>query len=482
MSSLTQILSLFPQGDLAAIKAAVVQAPVVSSQNGSTVVQDILSDTDCVRYVPGGTEFQAAGRKITEPAPDEVVLLATSVSLCGTDIDLIKKAQANTLPAEAMGKVVGHEAAGFVVGLGSKVKTEGKWQIGDMVCLDSHFACERSQHSHFDDCVHSGQSCDGIVGGIRGAMQPDGQRAQPRDGYWSRLLVVPVSALPVPLPVETAQHLRAPSTLESLGNIYMIIGQLKDSGLLEKPATAALLVSGLGATGYPLAAVAAHYGFQVYGINPSPGKRQFALEAGVMKEAWASMSEAQPAITAQLKAGKIDQVIVVVMAGQPAALEEALAALESEEWRAATRRACIVFGLYSDPQAVMPGLPADSKPIAQRDFVFSRQHFVTPSGTIVAGVCGRDLRAWQTLMADIAPQAPATPPGNQASPSNQAAAQSSPPALVTQLNQAIYSLPTPDPLHSIADELNQGAEHIQQLLRTQKALKLAANFVFKAQA
>jgi threonine dehydrogenase-like Zn-dependent dehydrogenase len=454
-----QVTQAFASGELSQVKKALDALQPQTAANGATVLPEFIGTTDCVRYVSGGIEFQAEGREIKEPAPDEVMLLATSVSLCGTDVDLIKKAQANQLPVEAMGKVVGHEAAGFVVGVGANVTD---WQIGQMVCLDSHFACGRPGHDHFDDCVHSGQSCDGIVGGIRGELAEDGHRQEPRDGYWSRVMVVPASALPLELPVAVAQHLTAPSTLESLGNIYMIVGELEKQGLLENPGRTALVVSGLGATGYPMAAVAKHYGFHVVGVNPSEGKRVFAQTAGAIDESFATTAELLPHFKSHLDKGEIDNFVIVVMSGHEAALEDALAVLNDAQLTGAKRRACIIFGLYSDAQKPMPGMPAGSKPVPQRDFVFSRMSYTSDNGVEVYGVCGRDLKAWQMLMKDLQPDSAGNPP-----------------ALATMLNKAIYTLPVADPLQEIAETLNKGAKNVEQVLREHQALKLAANLVVK---
>jgi threonine dehydrogenase-like Zn-dependent dehydrogenase len=448
----------FQSGELNQVLELVKNLTPVTQPNGSQMIADFLGKADCVRYVAGGIAFQKEGREITAPADDEVTLLTTSVSLCGTDLDLIKKAQANQLPPESMDKVVGHEAAGVIVGLGKNVT---EWQIGQLVCLDSHFACARPEHHHFDECVASGQSCDGIVGGIRGALQPDGQRQAPRDGYWSRVITVPVSALPVPLAPETAQHLTAPSTLESLGNIYMIIGKLAEVGLTQNTDKSILVVGGLGATGYPLAAVSKHYGFQVWGINPSEGKRVFAEKAGACDQTMATTQELLPKFQAALKDG-VENLIIVVMSGDQGALKDALAVLNDPSLSTAQHRACVAFGLFADAQAPMPGMPASAKPMAQRDFVFSRQSYTSEQGVEVYGVCGRDLKSWKTLMKDLEPDSS----GNA-------------PQLTQMLNKAIYSLPVADPLQAIAEALNKGPDYVNGLLKEHQALKLAANLVVK---
>lgn len=444
-------MSLSTSTNIVTLQKQLQAAATRRTPQGATVAIELPTAADCVRYVPGGIEHQREGLSIADLAPDQVLIQPVAVSLCGTDIALIDKAHQNALPAEAMGKVVGHEAAGVIVGVGAEVK---HWQIGQVVCLDSHYACGDQGHAHFNDCVASGRSCDGIVGGIRGAMLPDGGRAEPIDGYWSRLIVAPVSALPLELPAATADTLAAPSTLESLGNIYMMVGQLKKLDLLKQPEQTLFVVVGLGATGYPMAAVATHYGFEVVGINPSESKRLFALEQQAVVQALPDFSTLE-----DLSKDK-SQVVVVITAGAEVAHQEALDWLEARtEFQ---RKVAIEFGLFSDATKPLPycTLLQGEKPLSQRDFVFSRHSFETPTKTEVYGVCGRDLEAWQTLMRDIQPDG-----------------QGQPPLLVRQLNAAVHVLSGAEALQSIAETLNQGSSSVDKLLRSQAKLKLAARFI-----
>lgn len=426
------------------------QQEILSSQvqtlaDGSKVVIPLPKEVDAVVYTDHGVEFQSAGRSVSQLAAKEVLIEPISISLCGTDIDLIDKAHRGELPKSAIGKVVGHEAAGFIVGVGNEVTN---WQLGQLVCLDSHFACELPEHTHFNDCIESGQSCDGIVGGIRGAQLPDGTRAEPRDGYWSRLFTAPVSSLPLELPVSVAQHLAAPSTLESLGNMYMVIGQLDSIGLLEQADSTLFVVSGLGATGYPLTAVATHYGFEVVGLDPDPAKREFAQHQGTVAAAYADWSELAPHLANQ------QHVAVVITAGVEVAQRGGIEWLNQLDNSDLARRVAVIFGLFSDPTKPMP---FDPNQTPQRDFVFSRQSFTTEQATEVYGICGRDLPAWQRLMSDLQP-----------------AADGSAPKLAAQLNAAQHVLTGQGALEQIATVLNQGSRAVLNLLEETKTTKLAA--------
>lgn len=444
------IPSLFEKKSLFDIQKQLLSLPETQGKDGSRYLNECVGAVDCVRYSDTGIEFQPNGRTVQAPLPHEILLLPTSVSLCGTDLALIEKAQEGKLPPETQHKVVGHEAAGFIVGLGSEVTG---WELGQYVCLDSHFACQRLGHHSFQDCVMSGKSCDGIAGGIRGTLKADGARAETYDGYWSRVIAIPASALPLELPLKTAQHLKAPSTLESLGNIYMIVESIQQAGFLDKPEETLCIVSGLGATGYPMAAVATHYGFDVMGINPSEGKRTFALQQGACQETFAQLEE----VATKVKNYK--KVVIVVTADVPAAHEQALQFLNTVV-PAETERLAIIFGLFADPALPLPLVPAPYDTMPQREFVFSRHSCITPSGVQVIGVCGRDIGAWEMLLKDLQPDA-----------------QGNPPHLVAMLNAAQYQVPGTDVLKTIAETLNQGTKAVESTLAQQHALKLVANLL-----
>lgn len=440
---------LLSNKNLQEIQNSLSNTAVVTRPDGARYYKTAIGQTDCVRYTQTGIEYFPDGREIKPPAENEVLIMPTSVSLCGTDLGLIEKARAGQLPPETAGKVVGHEASGFIVGLGSKVTN---WKLGQFVCLESHYACGRPGHQSFDDCVMSGLSCDGIAGGIRGSLSKDGVRQETYNGYWSRLLAIPQSALPVELPLEIAENLKAPSTLESLGNLYMIEGQLEKIGLTKEPEKTLLVVSGLGATGYPMACVAKHYNFYVVGINPSIGKRDFAKKQRAVDVAYQTLEEVEPHLS------QFENIAIVVTADHPSAHEDAIAFLETKA-SSKKRKVAILFGLYADPTQPIAGAPTEFAQMPQRDFVFSRHSYTSESRVEVYGVCGRDLKSWQTLMKDLRP------------------IDNKVPELVTMLNQAQLQIAGDNPLKNIAEALNQGANHIDQMLKEHNALKLVANFL-----
>ena len=438
-------------GNLLQLQQTLEQNEIVHDPNGSRYFNGMFGQFDCVRYTAQGIEFRGKDNAIDEIQDDEILLYPTSVSLCGTDLALIDKAKSGGLPDEAIGKIVGHEAAGFIVGLGKQVT---KWKLGQYVCLDSHVACEQLNHHSFDDCVQSGKSCDGIVGGIRGVLNSSGaERLDPPTGYWSRMITVSQSAIPMIVPVEIAEKLKAPSTLESLGNLYMIQELLRDLELLNQPERTVCIVVGLGATGYPMAAVASHTGFQVFGVNPSEAKRSFAVEQGAVSQAFETIEEAMVAVDSL----SFENLVIIVTADAPSAHESALFELE-KMGESVKRKICVLFGLYADPLQPIKGAPKPFDSVPQREFVFGRKNFTSANGVETYGVCGRDLRAWSSALRDL-----------DATKNKRAD------RLIQMLNAAQLQVDGADALESIALLLQERSSAVELRLKETGALKLVAN-------
>jgi threonine dehydrogenase-like Zn-dependent dehydrogenase len=232
----------------------------------------------------------------------------------------------------------------------------------------------------------------------------------------------------------------------------MIMGQLETLGLTSDPSKTLLVVSGLGATGYPMAAVAKHYGFFVAGVNPSASKRDFAKEQGAVDAAYETLDEVL------VHKNEFENIVIVVTAGQNSAHEDAMKFLATQA-SDRKRKVAILFGLYSDPKQPIAGAPEQFAQVPQRDFVFSRQSFKTGEGVEVYGVCGRDLKSWQSLMLDLTP------------------VKGEIPHLVKMLNAAQLQVVGENALSDIAQTLNQGAAHVESSLRAKNALKLVANLI-----
>lgn len=373
--------------------------------DGAVFIPEFLGPTLSIGYVGALGECGKITnliKTITPPKEDEIIMIPFSISLCGTDAGLISHLKKGDIDPSMYMHIAGHEAAGFIVGVGRNVDPG---LIGQIMCLDSHYACGNNGHSSFDQCITDG--CDGIVGGIRGSKRFDGARNPPIDGYWGRIIKAPASAMTLPIPAVMAEYLIAPSTLESLGNIYEIMERLKEIDAVTDTGRKILLISGLGATGYPLSVVAKHYGYEVVGIEPSEGNRNLAIQNDTCHTC-ATSSEAHEYVRERLQAGEIDTVITAVMSGNPQAYEDVLD-LQRGITDTRLRKILIAFGLFSDSMVRMPGV---DEPVPQREFVFGRRNGRTSDGTEVYGVCGRSMSAWRTLIDDLSPDISGIKPKN----------------------------------------------------------------------
>jgi len=75
---------------------------------------------------------------VPEPAPHEVVVKVRTSGLCGTDLHIA----AGEFPAARPGIILGHEYAGEVAALGSKVTN---FKLGDRVTVDPNIPCHQCE-------------------------------------------------------------------------------------------------------------------------------------------------------------------------------------------------------------------------------------------------------------------------------------------------------------------------------------------------
>jgi threonine 3-dehydrogenase len=87
--------------------------------------------------VEAGPGVELIERQVPEPGPGEVLLRVDAASICGTDLHLFhwdEWAAENLVPP----RILGHELAGTVVGIGSGVT---RVREGDLVGVESHLFC-----------------------------------------------------------------------------------------------------------------------------------------------------------------------------------------------------------------------------------------------------------------------------------------------------------------------------------------------------
>ena len=74
---------------------------------------------------------------VPEITPDQVLFRVEKVAICGSDIALYAWNEVAQLIA-SLPFIPGHEAAGVVVKIGSKVTT---LKVGDRIAIENHFFC-----------------------------------------------------------------------------------------------------------------------------------------------------------------------------------------------------------------------------------------------------------------------------------------------------------------------------------------------------
>ena len=82
-------------------------------------------------------EVGLEGRTCADPGPGEVVVAPTVVGICGSDMHLYKEGRIGDSVVEAP-LVLGHEAAGRIVAVGSQVT---EFTVGDRVIVEPGIAC-----------------------------------------------------------------------------------------------------------------------------------------------------------------------------------------------------------------------------------------------------------------------------------------------------------------------------------------------------
>ena len=103
--------------------------------------------------------YHGPGNKAWEQVPDPVVIDSTdaivrveATTICGTDLHILK----GDLPAVTDGRILGHEAVGTVIEVGSAVR---RVRVGDRVlvsCITSCGTCRYCREGHAGQCLGGG--------------------------------------------------------------------------------------------------------------------------------------------------------------------------------------------------------------------------------------------------------------------------------------------------------------------------------------
>jgi len=98
---------------------------------------------------------QAALSDVPEPEitdDADVIVRVEATSICGTDLHIL----AGDVPSVRTGRILGHEAVGIVVDVGSAVRTRGPGDRVLVPCISACGACRFCREGHYGQCQAGG--------------------------------------------------------------------------------------------------------------------------------------------------------------------------------------------------------------------------------------------------------------------------------------------------------------------------------------
>ncbi|HRE27357.1 MAG TPA: alcohol dehydrogenase catalytic domain-containing protein, partial [Anaerolineales bacterium] len=95
--------------------------------------------------------------------PGDVLVRISKTTICGTDLAILKGGVATVTP----GRIIGHEATGHIVAVGSAVSD---FRVGDHViipCTSSCGRCESCRKGLFSSCERGGWQIGNTIDGLQ---------------------------------------------------------------------------------------------------------------------------------------------------------------------------------------------------------------------------------------------------------------------------------------------------------------------------
>ncbi|WP_432548072.1 zinc-dependent alcohol dehydrogenase family protein [Kineococcus sp. SYSU DK004] len=219
-------------------------------------------------FLPGNREVEL--REVPDPSPGhgQVVVAVRASTICGSDLRAIYREHLGEGPEAYQGVAGGHEPAGRVVAVGEGVHRIG---VGDRVVVYHISGCGQC-----DDCRRGYQiSCTSERRAAYG-WQRDGGHADLLLAEERDLLVLP----------DELTFLDGACVACGFGTAYEALCRLGVSGRDR------LLVTGLGPVGLAAGLLGRAMGATtVVGTDPSPARRELALELGAVDHAVAGSDE-----------------------------------------------------------------------------------------------------------------------------------------------------------------------------------------------
>ncbi|GAA0909691.1 zinc-dependent alcohol dehydrogenase family protein [Streptomyces thermoalcalitolerans] len=248
-----------------------------------------------------GYVFHGPGQSAWEDVPDpdvkeptDAVVRVDAVTICGTDLHILK----GDVPEVRPGTVLGHEAVGEVVEIGADVRT---LQPGDRVLVSCITACGRCRYCR--EAMYS--QCLGGGGWILGHLI-DGTQAE-----FVRVPFADLSVHPLPAAVASQDAVLLADIFPTAYEVGVLNGQVRPG--------ATVAVVGAGPIG--LAAIATARLFspeRVIAVDVAPARLEAARKLGA--EAVADAREAPEQLVADLTDG-LGADVVIEAVGVPETFE-----------------------------------------------------------------------------------------------------------------------------------------------------------------
>jgi alcohol dehydrogenase len=169
-----------------------------------------------------GLVYHGPGRKAWEDVADPVIvddsdaiIRVDAVTICGTDLHILK----GDVPEVTEGRILGHEAVGTIVSVGSAVKSR---RVGDRVlmsCITSCGVCRFCRESHYGLCTGGG---GWILGHLIDGTQAEFVRAPFAD----------TSTYPVPAGVPDEQTLMVADILPTGYEVGVLNGRVQPADVV----------------------------------------------------------------------------------------------------------------------------------------------------------------------------------------------------------------------------------------------------------
>lgn len=347
-----------------------------ASDPNRRVTAELLGYSPAVKFSRFGPRQMIAGTVLNRfPLPGQGTLAVLGNSVCQTDLSIDHEFKEGRRD-DVADIVTFHEGWGEFMSLGKDVspKLYKKIVIMDSHASGNHFKVKDGDLEYHTDsyaqCAPHG--CDTIVAGVtpRIARGIDGKTIfrYHLSGYGTRVATVEASAIGHVVEDERIlDYFSDLSRCESLGNLWRIINGLKERGYKGEGNKNVMVITGLGATGMPLAIIARHYGFPVIGIENTAWRRETARNLGVCDAVFENAAQAMQYLGSNEKYADTSSLIVPVMVGSQDVYADAYALVQNrvEQFPKKDKNSLphiiVAFGLLSNPDTrlELPGIPQD---------------------------------------------------------------------------------------------------------------------------